>query len=391
MNQFSQSSLTRLSASMYRWANRVSPSALSMPIDFLVAELEPLFAAKRMAAELVSKKQETHDATTFLLRPSVHWQGFVPGQYIAIEVEIEGVRYCRNYSISSSVSMFEKESLISITVKRVEDGLVSNYLADNLEPDAVIHISEARGAFTMDTVAKSQPTTADNNAVPLFVAAGSGITPIMSMIELLAERNLLNDAVLVYAARSPEDEIFEKRLMELNTANPGFFITKHFATEASGHLNQKHLAEYCPDLALRTIYTCGPEGFMSTVRTAAEAMGVDASAIKSESFGSPRHKNALANLTQARGEAGTMESSVMLAKTQQTLPATGEKTLLEIAEQAGLKPKFGCRIGVCHECKCTKSSGRVMNTLTGELVSEEQTQIQACISIPVGDVEIESW
>ena len=133
MNPLNQSSLTRLSASMYRWANRVSPSALSMPIDFLVSELEPLFAAKRMAAELVSKKQETHDATTFLLRPSVHWQGFVPGQYIAIEVEIEGVRYCRNYSISSSVPMFEKESLISITVKRVEDGLVSNYLADNLE------------------------------------------------------------------------------------------------------------------------------------------------------------------------------------------------------------------------------------------------------------------
>ena len=81
----------------------------------------------------------------------------------------------------------------------------------------------------------------------------------------------------------------------------------------------------------------------------------------------------------------------MLAKTQQTLTATGEKTLLELAEQAGLKPKFGCRIGVCHECKCTKASGRVMNTLSGELVSEEQTQIQACISIPVGDVEIENW
>lgn len=391
MNPLNQSSLTRLSASMYRWTNRVSPPALSMPIDFLVSELEPLFAAKRMAAELVSKKQETHDATTFLLRPSVHWQGFVPGQYIALEVEIEGVRYCRNYSISSSVLMFEKEALISITVKRVEDGLVSNYLADNLEPNALLHISEARGAFIMDTVPKSQPTTAGQNDAPLFVAAGSGITPIMSMIESLAVRNLLKDAVLIYATRSPEDVIFEQRLMQLKTANPGFVVIKHFSTEASGHLNQQYLAKYCPDLSLRTVYTCGPEGFMSTVKSATEALGVDASAVKSESFGSPRHKNALAHLTQARGEAGTAGSSIMLAKTQQTLTATGEKTLLEIAEHAGLKPKFGCRIGVCHECKCTKTSGRVMNTVTGELVSEEQRQIQACISIPVGDVEIENW
>lgn len=394
MNQFNQPNLTRLSASLYRWANRVSPSALSMPVDFLITELEPLFATRRLAAELVSKKQETHDATTFVLRPSVHWQGFVPGQYIAIELDIDGVRYRRNYSVSSSVSMFERESLISITVKRVEDGVVSNYLADYLEPDDLITISEARGAFVMDSVTKPPQSTSDSlgsTGAPLFVAAGSGITPIMSMIESLAEQHSLNDALLVYAARSPEDVIFEPRLMQLKAEHPGFVMIHHFANHASGHLSQQHLADYCPDLPFRTIYTCGPEGFMSTVRAAAEAFGVDSSYIRSESFGSPRHKNALVNLANVRGEVGTNESSVILTKTQQTLTATGQKTLLEIAEDSGLKPKFGCRIGVCHECKCTKSSGQVMNALTGELVSEEQTQIQACISIPVGDVSIENW
>lgn len=391
MNQFNQSSLTRLSASMYRWASRVSPSALSMPVDFLVGEFEPLFATKRMAAELVLKKQETHDATTFVLRPSVHWQGFVPGQYIAIEVDIDGVRYRRNYSVSSSVSMFENESLISITVKRVEDGIVSNYLADYLEPDDLLTISEARGAFVMDSVTKPQRAISDSSGAPLFVAAGSGITPIMSMTESLAEQHLLNDVVLVYAARSPEDVIFEHRLMQLKAEHPGFVVICHFANDASGHLSQQHLADYCPDLPFRTVYTCGPEGFMSTVSAAAETLGVDVSDIKSESFGSPKHKNALKNLAKVRGEAGPNESSVILTKTQQTLTASGQKTLLEIAEDSGLKPKFGCRIGVCHECKCTKSSGQVMNALTGELVAEEQTQIQACISIPVGDVEIENW
>lgn len=391
MNQFNHSSLTRLSASMYRWANRASPSALTTPVDLLVAEFEPLFATKRMAAQLISKIQETHDTTTFVLRPSLHWQGFVPGQYIAIEVDIDGVRYCRNYSISSPVSMLEKESLISITVKRVEDGLVSNYLADNLEPDALLHISEARGTFTMETGTQSKPIRIDINRPPLFVAAGSGITPIMSMIESLVECHSLNDATLIYAARSKGDVIFEQRLKKLKTAHPDFTMVMHVATEASSPLNQQALTAYCPDFSHRVVYTCGPAGFMSTVKDAAEALGVDASAIKSESFGSPRQKNALANLTRTRGETRTAESKVMLTKTRQTLTATGEKTLLEIAENAGLKPKFGCRIGVCHECKCTKSSGQVMNALTGKLVCEEQTQIQACISIPVGDVEIENW
>ena len=391
MSALHQASFSRLSASMYRWASKISPSVLSTPVDFFMTELEPLFSTNRMAAELVSMTHETHDATTFVLRPSVHWQGFTPGQYIAIEVDIAGVRYCRNYSISSPVRMFDEQSLISITVKRVEAGTVSNYLADHLELDALLHISEARGSFTLDSVIKPQETALEEAGAPLFVAAGSGITPIMSMIESLAERNALNGATLIYAARSKDDVIFKHRLMQLKAAHPGFTMMMHFATEASGHLNQQGLVDYCPDFAHRTVYTCGPEGFMSTVRAAAKALGVDTDAIKSESFGASRQKNALANLAQARSASGQNEANVTLAKTQQTLTATGEKTLLEIAENAGLKPKFGCRIGVCHECKCTKSFGQVKNALTGELVPENQTQIQACISIPVGDVSIENW
>ena len=391
MGALHQTNFTHLSAAMYRWASKMSPLALSAPVDFFMTELEPLFATKRMAAELVSTRHETHDTTTFVLRPSIHWQGFVPGQYVAIEVDIAGVRYRRNYSISSSVRMFEEQSLVSITVKRVEGGIVSNYLADHLELDGLLHISEAQGSFIMDPIINSEETAIENAVAPVFVAAGSGITPIMAMIESMAQSSTLNKATLIYAARSKDDVIFEQRLMELKAAHPDFVMITHFATEASGHLNQQCLVDYCPDLANRAVYTCGPEGFMSTVRAASKALGVDIAAIKSESFGVPRKQDTLANLAQLRSMSGRNEVNVTLSKTQQTLNASGEKTLLEIAEEAGLKPKFGCRMGVCHECKCTKSSGQVVNALTGELVSEEQTQIQACISIPVGDVAIENW
>lgn len=391
MNQLSHLNLSGTPASLYRWASRIPSTTLKTHLDFLVTEFDPLFSARRMAAEVVEIIDETQDVKTYVLRPSVHWKGFVPGQYIAIEVDIKGVRVQRNYSISSAESLFEREGLISITVKCVEGGAVSNYLADALRLDKVLHISEARGTFVL---------ASEQERAPLFVAAGSGVTPVMAMIEALAASNALGNARLVYAVNAEQELIFAKRLHALQERNPGFELLPHYSESKSGQLNHKSLLKYCPDVAERAIYTCGPAGFMDMVKGLAAELGMPESAVRSESFGLPRAKNIADRLSQTRetcvsGDSGKTSNAnpahVTLVKAQTTLVAKGDKTLLELAEQAGLKPKFGCRMGVCHECKCEKSSGRVMNALTGELVPEEQTHIQACISIPVDDVSIESW
>ena len=128
--------------------------------------------------------------------------------------------------------MFEEQSLISITVKRVEGGIVSNYLADHLELDGLLHISEAQGSFIMDPIINSEETEIENAVAPVFVAAGSGITPIMAMLESMAQRTTLTKATLISAARSKDDVIFEQRLMELKAAHPYFVMITHFATEA---------------------------------------------------------------------------------------------------------------------------------------------------------------
>lgn len=406
MNQLGHLNLSGTPASLYRWASRIPSTTLKTHLDFLVTEFDPLFSARRMAAEVVELIDETQDVKTYVLRPSVHWKGFVPGQYIAIEVDIKGVRVQRNYSISSAESLFEREGLISITVKCVEGGAVSNYLANALRLNKVLHISEARGTFVLasDDLAqkdseKSNPK-ADAPRAPLFVAAGSGVTPVMAMIEALAESNALGNARLVYAVNTKQALIFAERLHALQERNPGFELLPHYSESKSGQLNHKSLLEYCPDAAERAIYTCGPAGFMEMVQGLAAELGMPESAVRSESFGLSRAKNIADRLSQARktrvscdsGKASNANPAhVTLVKAQTTLVAKGDKTFLELAEQAGLKPKFGCRMGVCHECKCEKSSGRVMNSLTGELVPEEQTHIQACISIPVDDVSIESW
>jgi ferredoxin-NADP reductase len=317
-----------------------------------------------MAADVVEIIDETQDVKTYVLRPSVHWKGFVPGQYIAIEVDIKGVRVQRNYSISSAGSLFEREGLISITVKCVEGGIVSNYLADALRLNKVLHISEARGTFVLasdelDQKNSQKPKTkAGATRAPLFVAAGSGITPIMAMIEALDASNALGNATLVYAVNAEQELIFAERLHVLQERNPGFKLLPHYSNSRSGQLNNKRLLNYCPDLAERAIYTCGPAGFMGMVKGLATALGMPESAVRSESFGLPKAKNIADRLFKTRetlvsgdsGKASNANSArVTLVKAETTLVAKGDKTLLELAEQAGLKPKFGCRMGVCHE------------------------------------------
>lgn len=389
MKQLGQMKLSTKPASFYRWASRIPSTTLKSHLDFLLNEFDPLFAIQRLAAEVVDIIDEVEDVKTFVLRPSVYWKGFVPGQYVGIEIDINGVRVRRNYSISSSLSLFEQQGLISITVKRVEDGLVSNHLADALEIGSMLHLSEAKGEFILD------PTSTEDQSKPLFIAAGSGITPIMAMILGLAEFDALDNVVLIYVVRRKEDLIFNQRLSALADANPGFTYLPHFSSSKRDRLDQNNISRYCPDIIKRTLYTCGPEGFMAIVKEAASSLGLGDHAIKSESFGLPKAKDMAERLSSTReatnGNTNNAPVQVTLAKAQKVLQSTGTHTLLELAEQAGLNPKYGCRSGICHECKCVKSSGRVMNAITGEIVPEEQTHIQACTSIPVDNVSIESW
>jgi stearoyl-CoA 9-desaturase NADPH oxidoreductase len=387
MTQLGQIKSLTTPASFYRWASRIPSTTLKSHLDFLLNEFDPLFGMQRLAAEVVEIVDETEEVKTYVLRPSIYWKGFLPGQYVSIELDINGVRTRRNYSISSSLSMFERQGLVSITVKSVEGGLVSNHLPNALHIGSLLHLSEARGEFVREaTQGKDQPA-------PLFIAAGSGITPVMAMIEAMAEASTLDTAVLIYVVRCKEELIFDQQLSALAQANSGFRYITHFSSSKRDHLNQSKLLNYCPDISERTLYTCGPEGFMNIVKQSAASLGLDEQAIRSESFGLPRRNAAADRLSLAAKDSDGKAKTVLvsLTKAQKVLESSGTKTLLELAEQAGLNPKYGCRSGICHECKCLKSSGRVMNTLTGELVPEEQTHIQACISIPVDDVSIESW
>jgi stearoyl-CoA 9-desaturase NADPH oxidoreductase len=144
----------------------------------------------------------------------------------------------------------------------------------------------------------------------------------------------------------------------------------------SGHLSREHLRAVAPDASSTEAYVCGPPGLMeSTRRIWAEDGNEDL--LHVESFLPP-------SLAIASDNA---EGIVSFARSRERTPNNG-RPLLEQAEQAGLGPQFGCRMGICHTCTCRKTAGTVRNLVSGEVSSADEEDIQICVSVPVGDVEL---
>ncbi|OZG70748.1 hypothetical protein BTA51_24505 [Hahella sp. CCB-MM4] len=342
-------------------------------LELALCGIDPLLSRQRMAAEVLQVLNETPETKTLVLRPPSRWKGFTEGQYLPVEVDINGVRMRRCYSISSTSQQFRRESLISITVKQVAGGVVSNFLNHQVRAGDILYIGDAEGKFTLDSSLPGRK--------PVFIAAGSGITPMMPMLEALYAEHPEFAATLIYYARNRQELIFSERLKRLEQRYTQLSVHTHF-TEEEGRVNKTHLLRDCPDIGSSEVYLCGPEQFMATVKSELCALSDVAPQIHQESFGSAHSMSA---------ECQDIEASVSFGLSGKVVQSGGDKSLLELAELAGLQPKFGCRGGVCHECTCVKTHGRVMNRLTGEVLPDEQEYIQACIAIPVGEVSIGNW
>jgi ferredoxin-NADP reductase len=352
-----------------------SHGAASSYLDFLLSEVDPLWSQKQMRAEIVRIEQETSQCKTFVLRPAQRWSGFEAGQYVNVGVNVAGAWLRRNYSLSLAPDQFVRTGLISITVKQVADGVVSNALCEQANVGDTILISEALGSFTLDHAAHEQR---------LFIAAGSGITPIIAMLESQLRLDTEQAVNLLYDVRCPEDVIFAKRLEQLALRHEHFRYRLHFSA-TDGYLTQ-HIIQQSFGLSdalkpvSRAVYLCGPEGFMTSVKAHLQALGIQDSEIRQEHFSSPKHN---------RNAQGTAQ--VWFEKSGRQIESSDGRTLLELAEQAGLQPKFGCRQGICHECSCARGTGALIDARTGQDIPEDQQVIQSCMAVPVGEVRLTHW
>jgi ferredoxin-NADP reductase len=340
---------------------------LDRQLEFWLRELDPTLARRELRARITGIVVETSDTKTFVLKPSRQWAGFTAGQYVTIDVEIDGVRTRRCYSISSAVDAGRS---FTITVKRAKGGRVSSWLHDQAKVGDVVTIGTAAGDFVLPVPLPAKL---------LLVSGGSGITPIFSLLLELAGRGRLDDVVLLHYARTREDVIFREHLAALADRHCGLRLELRY-TRGGGtepRFDEQALRRIVPDFADRHAFVCGPPALMEEVERLWERHGLT-DRLRRERFVAP---------TAAIGEGAT-DARVTLVRSGKAFRTDGKGTLLEQAERAGAKPAYGCRMGICHTCKCRKQSGTVQNVRTGEISSEPDEDIQLCISVARSDIEL---
>jgi ferredoxin-NADP reductase len=283
--------------------------------------------------------------------------------------DIDGVRRTRCYS--PSCSQHRADGRIELTVKAHPEGVVSNWLHANARPGLVLGLSQADGTFHLPAERPDQL---------LLISGGSGITPVLSMLRTLADEGHTGEVVFLHYSFTEADVAHLAELRRLALEYPDVKLVLAYTRQTAGGdlhglFDETHLAEAAPWYAEAQTYLCGPPGLMATIREHYAAKGIEDS-LHTEEFTPPV-------FAPVDGEA-TGE-----IRFGDTVVQNSGATLLEQAENAGLTPEFGCRMGICFTCTKVKTSGCTRNVRTGELHSDPDTEVQLCISAPVGDVVID--
>jgi stachydrine N-demethylase, reductase component len=328
------------------------------------------------------------DTATFTFRaPSGAWFDYQPGQFVTLDLPVPGGNVQRTYTISSSPS---RPLSISVTVKAQKDSIGTRWMLDHLKPGMRIKAYGPSGIFSSHRHPAKKY---------LFISAGSGITPMMSMTTWAWDSGEMPDITFVHAAKRPSDIIFRERLEQFANRVPGLQLrftvaeTDPFRSWLGyqGRLNQIMLGLMCPDYLEREVFCCGPEPFMQAVRDMLNALGFDMEHYHQESFGAPVRSLADAPVIDdvipeegARAEI-TFANSGLVQRCEET------DTVLAVAKRAGLNIPSGCTFGLCGTCKVKKTSGDVHMVHNGGISEDDIAEgyILACCSNPMGKITVE--
>lgn len=359
---------SRLADGIAGRAERIANAAVTplLPADYLDL-FHPLRSGTDLRARIVAVHPETRDAATIVLKPGRDWAGHVPGQYVRIGVDVDGVRQWRAYSLTHGP---RRDGRISITVKAVTEGVVSSHLVHHAKPGTLVHLEQAQGEFVL-------PDDLPGRKL-LFVTAGSGVTPVIGMLRNLfpvTDEGVVHlgralDIVCVHVAPSRPDSIFAENLEELDRSGAIRLVARY--DDQHGLLDVDRLDELVPDLAERATYACGPGGLL------------DALAAHHEARGLPLFTEQFRPSTIVVGEGGTVEFS-----DGRVVEADGATPILVAAEEAGVLMPSGCRMGICFTCVLPLKEGAVRDLRNGDLTvahpgESDGIQIQTCISAAAG-------
>ncbi len=344
-----------------------SPTAF----DFWASHLNPTWSWQRPLARIVARHIAAKDSVTLTLKPNRHVQPFVAGQHINITAEINGARVTRSYSPSLVPN---QSGVFTITVKRMNGGKVSNWLYEQAQVGQVLELGAPFGEMTLS----------DLHQKHIFLAAGSGITPFLSLIQEWVAQGALGDVTLIYWAKTKAELCFVENFSKLTAKHSNLHVyyaltqeqpsqeTPNFSFE---RISQQVLETLVPDLNQRVAYACGPAGFVEQARTLTQEQAKD---FYGEAFSLPLITN-----------DSTEQVNIHLTKSNRTIRVASGQPLLAALEAQGLKPESGCRMGICNTCVCIKQEGTTEHILTKDRDHETGSSVRICISSARSDLTLD--
>src|SRR6476661_1374432 len=236
-----------------------------LPDDYLKLA-NPLWSARELRGRVVEVRQETVDSATLVIKPGWGFSfDYQPGQYVGIGLLVDGRWRWRSYSLTSSPVTSAPSRTITITVKAMPEGFLSTHLVGGVAAGTIVRLAAPKGNFTMPDPAP---------ASVLFITAGSGITPVMSMLRTLARRDQITDIVHLHSSPTESDVMFAAELAELARTHPGYRLQTR-ATRAQGRLDLTGLDDLVPDWRSRQTWACGPEGMLADAERVWAAAGIE--------------------------------------------------------------------------------------------------------------------
>src|SRR6202000_1000064 len=343
----------------------------------------PLWSARERRAPMRGGRRKTSYSAPLVIKPGWGFSfDYQSGQYLGIGLLVDGRWRGRSYSLTSGPATTRAVGragtapgnragsqrgarTVTITVKAMPEGFLSAHLVDGVQPGTIVRLAAPQGNFVLPDPAPP---------AVLFVTAGSGITPVMSMLRTLVRRDQITDVIHLHSAPTAADVMFGAELERLLRDRPGYRLRLR-ATRDQGRLDLSQLDAEVPDWRDRQTWACGPEAMLDAAERAWSAAGIP-DRLHLERFAVTRAAPA--------GEGGT----VTFAKSGKSTSADAATSLMDAGEQLGVQMPFGCRMGICQSCVVTLVEGHVRDLRNGA-EHEPGTRVQTCISAASGDCTLD--
>jgi ring-1,2-phenylacetyl-CoA epoxidase subunit PaaE len=336
---------------------------------------------KKYTLKVQDIRQETADTITLCFKqPGLKKIKYLAGQYLTLSFRINGRRYSRPYSFSSSPAV---DGFLETTIKRVPNGIFSNYVNDTVQVGDVVEVLEPMGDFVY--------THEESTKVLYLWGVGSGVTPLFSILKEVLVVEPLLQIRLMYGNKNVASTIFQESLENLLTKYSDRLQVWHFHTQSEtstsnsfvkrGRINAEFIINLLQDVDIANTkhYICGPVGMKNTIKTVLNSLQCPEDLIFSEDFELVKDPKDFEAIT-------TQPVTIHFENVTTTLTVEKGKSVLEAALDAGLELPYSCQTGSCDTCKATLKSGNLrMIGLTKERDDLGTNEFLLCCSYPLSE------